>query len=455
MIGLKFNITALRISFAFLIISLALSVGPSGSSAKVFDPEVFVLDNGMTVVVVTNRRAPIVTHMVWYKVGAADEAPGESGLAHFLEHLMFKGTDSLGPGEFSEIIAENGGRENAFTSWDFTGYFQTVAADRLAIVMEHEADRMTGLKLSDELVLPEREVVREERRSRVENDPSAQLNEMIMASLFLNHPYRVPVIGWDHEISDLSTENALSFYRKWYAPNNAILIIAGDVDAEEVRPLAEKYYGVIPRKEVPQRLRPVEPPQRAERRVTLRSDRVNQPSLSIRYLAPSYRTAEGNEAYSLQIFEEIMTGGASSRLYRSLVVDQGIAAGAGAGYGPDRYDETQFLFYVSPRPGRDLEEAEAALRTEIERAISEGVTAEEVESAKRRLAASAIFARDPLGAAPNIIGRALTTGRTIEELEAWPERIEAVTVEDVNAAARALVDETRSVTGVLLPEPTT
>ena len=437
----------------FVFLLFLTSGGPA--VAKVFDPEVFTLDNGLQVVVVTNRRAPIVTHMVWYKVGAADEAPGESGLAHFLEHLMFKGTETLGPGEFSRIVAENGGRENAFTSWDYTGYFQSVASDRLEIVMEHEADRMTGLKLTDEIVLPEREVVREERRSRVDNDPGSQLFELINATLYLNHPYRVPVIGWDHEISALNTESALAFYRRWYAPNNAILIVTGDVDAAEVRRLAEKHYGPIAAKPVPARARPTEPPQHAARRVILKSPRVNQPNVSIRYLAPSYRTSNEGEVYALQVLEEILGGGSSSRLYRSLVVEQGLAAAAGAGYDADRYDQSIFSFFGSPRPGHEVDEVEAALRAEIERVLNEGVEAEEVAAAKKRMMAGAIYARDPLGAAPRIIGGALAAGRSIAELEAWPERIDAVSVEQVNAAARAVLRDERSVTGLLLPEPTT
>ena len=230
----------LGLGLAGLVIS-ALST----AQARVFDPESFMLDNGLQVVVITNRRAPIVTHMVWYKVGAADEAAGESGNAHFLEHLMFKGTKTLAPGEFSRIIAKNGGRENAFTGHDFTGYHQTVARDRLEIVMKYEADRMANLVLTDEVVLPERDVILEERRSRVDNDPGSKLQEMVRATLFLNHPYRIPVIGWEHEINELSTETALGFYKRWYAPNNAILVVAGDVTAAEVRPLAEKYYGKV------------------------------------------------------------------------------------------------------------------------------------------------------------------------------------------------------------------
>jgi zinc protease len=226
---------------------LVLASQPRGAQAKVFEPETFTLDNGLEVVVVANRRAPIVTHMLWYKVGAADEPPGKSGIAHFLEHLMFKGTDTLGPGEFSDIIARNGGQENAFTSYDYTGYFQTVAKDRLDIIMKYEADRMTNLTLSDEVVLPERDVVLEERRSRIDREPGAQLGEALRAVLFLHHPYGVPVIGWEEEIRGLTSADAIDFYRRWYAPNNAVLIVAGDVDAEEVRALAETHTGSFPR----------------------------------------------------------------------------------------------------------------------------------------------------------------------------------------------------------------
>jgi zinc protease len=423
--------------------------------ARVFDPETFTLANGLQVVVIENRRAPIVTHMVWYKVGAADESAGESGNAHFLEHLMFKGTKTLGPGEFSRIIAQNGGQENAFTSYDFTGYYQTVARDRLEIVMRHEADRMANLVLTDAVVLPERDVVREERRSRVDNEPAAHLRETMQAVLYLNHPYRVPVIGWDHEIKSLNTETALAFYRRWYAPNNAVLVVAGDVDAAEVRRLAEMYYGKVPAKAVPERNRPAEPPQYAARRVTLHSAQVRQPSLSISYLAPSHSTATGDAAYALQVFDQILGGGATSRLYKSLVVEQGLATSAGSRYDAMAYDLSSFDFYVSPRSGVDMAKLEEALRAELLRALRDGVTEAEVALAKKQLQAAAVFARDSLSTAPNIFGRALTTGRSVEDVEAWPDRIGAVTVEEVNAAARATLRDEESVTGQLLPEPIT
>ena len=422
--------------------------------AELFKPETFTLDNGLEVVVIPNHRAPIVSHMIWYKVGAADEPPGKSGIAHFLEHLMFKGTDKLEPGEFSEIIARNGGQENAFTSWDYTGYYQTIAKDRLEIMMQHEANRMTNLRLTDEVVETERQVVLEERRSRIDNEPQSRLNEMVTAALYLSYPYRVPIIGWKHEIEALSTQDILDFYRVWYAPNNAILVLQGDVTAAEVRPMVEKYYGVIPRAELPPRDRLAEPVHKAPRTVELESPRVRQPVVWIEHLAPSYGTAEQGEAYALQVLDEILGDGATSRLYRSLVVEQGTAAGAGSSYSPGGLGPSAFNVYVSPRPGTEIETAEAALRAEIDKLLEEGVTEDEVERAKIRLTAAATYARDRLGTAANIFGRALTTGQSVADVEAWPARIQAVTAEQVNSAARAVFQAKRSVTARLLPEPT-
>lgn len=449
---------ASRIGAFLLVLATALAAAaPAG--AKVFDPVSFTLDNGLQVVVVENHRAPIVHHSVWYRVGAADEQAGESGLAHFLEHLMFKGTEHLTPGEFSEIVAANGGQENAFTSWDYTGYYQMVAADRLEIMMKNEADRMANLRLTDDVVLPEREVVREERRSRIDNEPASQLGEISRAVQFLNHPYRIPIIGWDHEIEQLSTQAAIDFYDKWYAPNNAVLIVVGDVEPEQVRALAEKYYGVIPAKDIPERQRVVEPPQNAPREVRLTSARVRQPQVGISYLAPSYRQAaqdgSDSEAYALQVASEIIGGGATARLYSRLVVEQGIAGAAGAGYSPTNYDYSTFEFYVAPRPGQEIEPAEAALRKEIDLLLENGVTEEEVAAAKQRLVAGAVFARDNLSTAPRVIGAALTTGGSLEQVESWPERIDAVTAEQVNAALKAVLKPEQSVTSYLLPEPTT
>ncbi len=438
---------------AGLALALALSVGAASSEAAVFNPETFTLANGMQVVVVTNRRAPVVSHHVWYKVGSADSPVGKSGLAHFLEHLMFKGTETLAPGEFSRIVARNGGNENAFTGQDYTGYFQTIAKDRLETVMRMEADRMTNLRLLPEEVLTERDVVLEERSMRVDNDPGSRLGELVSATQYLNHPYRLPVIGWRQEMASFSREDALAFYRTWYAPDNAILIVAGDIDAAELRPLAEKYYGAIPARSVPERRRLLEPPQDAPREVDLADPRVQQPYLVRSYLAPSFSAGEINHAYPLEVLGEILGGTSTSRLYRSLVIGQKLATSAGSYYRGTALDLTTFRVYASPRPGVSLDDLEAAVDAELARLTSEPITADEVRRATSRMIAEAVYARDSLSSAVRSFGAALATGRTVADVEAWPERIGAVTVAEVNAAAAYVLDRGRSVTGRLRPAP--
>ncbi len=443
---------------AALVLALLFSLpwGGPPAAAGMFNPETFTLSNGMQVVVVPNHRVPVVTHMVWYKVGAAHEPPGRSGIAHFLEHLMFKGTETRAPGEFSAIVARNGGRENAFTSHDYTGYHQTVAKDRLDLVMGLEADRMTNLVIGADAVEPERLVVLEERRQRADNDPAAILREHINAALYLNHPYGRPVIGWEHEIRDLALDDILAFYRRWYAPNNAILVIAGDVTADEVRPLAEKHYGVIPA------AAPVaypvlrEPPQRAARRVVLRDERVRQPSWVRTYLAPSATTglADGgtaDQAVALQVLARVL-GSDTGRLHRALVVEGKVAVSAGAYYDPDRAGPSQFTVYAVPRDGVSEHGLEDAVERVIAHVEDTGVTAEEAERAKRRLRAEAVYARDSLRRGARVLGEALAIGRTVEDVEGWPDRVAAVTVADVQAALDAVMTETRSVTALLLPE---
>lgn len=426
---------------------------PSG--AAVFEPESFTLENGMQVVVVTNHRVPVVTHMVWYKVGAMDEPPGKSGLAHYLEHLMFKGTKTLKPGEFSAIVSRNGGRENAFTTQDYTGYYQSVAVDRLPLMMKIEADRMTHLVLDDDIIEPERAVVIEERRSRTDNDPSALLSEQINSVLFQNHPYRIPIIGWQHEIEGLSREDLLSFYRAWYAPNNAVLVISGDVTLEQVRPLAEKYYGVIPVRHLPKRVEWFEPPLNADRTVVLKHQLVRQPAWSRRFVAPSEVYGATKYADALQVLGEILSGGATSRLYRKLVVEQKIAVSAGAWYSGQSRGPGVFGFYISPAPGGDIDKLGAAMDAEIDLLIKKGVTNEEVAKAVQRLQDSAIYARDSYRTPARILGAALAIGRTVDDVESWPERIGAVTADDVNRAIAAVLKDKYSVTALLLPKPTT
>ncbi len=415
----------------------------------------FKLANGLEVIVIPDRRTPVVTHMVWYRVGSGDETPGKSGLAHFLEHLMFKGTEKNPAGRFSKVVATIGGQENAFTSQDYTAYFQRVTKENLEQVMTFEADRMTGLRLTDEVVLPEREVVIEERRTRTDNDPAAQLAEALTAALYVNHPYGRPIIGWMHEIRQLSRENALDFYTRFYTPNNAVLVLAGDLDDKEARALAEKTYGKVPRvAEVPPRMRPVEPEPRAHRRIALADARVQQPSMSRYYLVPSYRTATGNEAEALEILSHVLGGGQTSRLYRVLVVEKGIAANAGAWYQGTALDATRFGVYASPRPGVTLEALEAALDEVIEQVAKNGVNAEEVDRVKTRIIASTIFSQDNQTTLARIYGAAVTTGMTAASVKEWPAKIRSVTPEQIQAAAKNWLDLKRAVTGHLVrPQP--
>ncbi|MBT6136322.1 MAG: insulinase family protein [Rhodospirillaceae bacterium] len=441
----------MKLGSAFLIALFTAAIGlPALPEAKVFEPETFTLANGMQVVLVTDTRAPVVNHMVWYRVGSADEPTGKSGIAHFLEHLMFKGTKTLKPGEFSKIVARNGGQENAFTSQDYTGYYQTVARDRLEVVMRIEADRMANLQIIEREVIAERDVVLEERRSRVDNRASARLAEQVDAITYFAYPYRVPIIGWPDEVSRLTRDDALDFYRTWYAPNNAVLVVAGDISADALRPLAEKYYGAIPARAVPKRPRPAEPPHLTARRISLADPQVGQPSLGRRYLAPGYVHGETRHAYPLQVLSEILGGGTTSRLYRKLVVEDRIAISAGAWYGADGIGPQLFGFYLTPSQERSMAEGEAALDAEIVKILADGVTADEVARAKKRMLAEAVFVRDSVTAPARILGQAIVNGRTIADVEAWPDRVAEVTVAEVNDAARAVLILEHSVTSQLL-----
>lgn len=440
-------------SLLFLILLGSALLSPPARAQR-FAGETFTLDNGMQVVVVPNHRAPAVMQMVWYKVGGADDPLGKSGIAHFLEHLMFKGTAAAPPGAFTASISRSGGRNNAFTTQDYTAFHETVARDQLELVMRLEADRMTGLVLDDKVVLPERDVVLEERRMRIDNEPAALLAEQLRATLFLHHPYRNPNIGWETEIRGLGTADADAFYRKWYMPNNAILVIAGDVSAAEVRPIAEQYFGPIPSRPPPLRARVEEPRHYAATRLEMKSARAAQPRWSRSYLAPSYRLGETTHAYPLQVLAEILGGGASSRLYKILVLDRGLALSAGAHYSPSAIDLATFGVYASPKPGVSVADLEAAVDTELQRLVRDGVDPKEVQRAKERMQAASVYAGDSLSGPANIIGAALAIGQSLKEAEAWPERIGAVTPAEVDAAARAVLVERNSVTGVLLPEPT-
>jgi zinc protease len=440
---------------AIAIISAMMAWSPLARAETSPLPPVahFTLQNGLEVVVIPDRRTPVVTHMAWYKVGSADETPGKSGLAHFLEHLMFKGT-ARHPGGFSQYIATIGGQENAFTTTDYTGYFQRVAKSELKTMMEFEADRMTGLTLSDDVVKPELAVVLEEFNMRVANNPAGRLSQQMDAALYLNHPYGRPVIGWRKEIESLTREDALAFYRRFYTPNNAIVVIAGDVSPEEVKALAQETYGKVPRvAEIAPRVRPQEPAQEAPRTVTLADPRVNQPSLSRYYLAPGHGRDTARDCEALEVLVHILGRGSNSRLYQALVAGNGaLAVSASASYDSTALDTTRMAVAATPKPGVSLAQLEQAMDAVLEELVSRGVTEDELERAKNRMIADAIYAQDNQRTLAQWYGASLASGGSIERLRQWPVRIRAVTAEDVRSAARTWLDKRQSVTGYLVKE---
>ncbi|MGB6315565.1 MAG: pitrilysin family protein [Pseudolabrys sp.] len=428
---------------------------PSLAVAQQRGPEVadFTLANGLELIVIPDHRAPVVTHMIWYKVGAADETPGKSGLAHFLEHLMFKGTAKNPTGKFSQVVARIGGQENAFTSQDYTGYYQRVPSDQLKTVVEFEADRMTGLQLTDDVVLPERNVILEEQNQRIGNNPRARLGEQIDAALYLNNPYGKPVIGWRHEMEELSRDDAIGFYRRFYAPNNAVVVIAGDVDPAKARALVEETYGKVPRhNNLPPRIRAQEPPPVAARSLTLADARAEIPTLQREYLVPSFATSKRGESMALEVLAHILGSGSNSRLYRGLVVDKQVAVAANAWYDASTLDLSKFAIGGSPRPGVTLTQLEAETDAIVVEVIAKGVTAEELERAKTRLIADAVYALDNQASMARWYGTAMTTGASVNDVKNWPDRIRAVTAEQVQDAARQWLDKRRSVTGYLVKD---
>jgi zinc protease len=434
-----------------MLVAALAACGGAARAAAGPDVTDFKLANGLEVVVVPDHRAPVVTHMIWYKVGAADETTGKSGLAHFLEHLMFKGTEKHPGAAFSQDVAAIGGQENAFTTSDYTGFFQRVPREHLKEMMALEADRITNLVLTDEVVKPELNVVLEEQNMRVANNPSARLSEQVDAALYLNHPYGRPVIGWRHEIEKLTRDDALAFYKRFYTPNNAIVVVAGDVTPEEVKADAEETYGkVAVRTEIAPRQRPTEPVQEAPRTVTLADPRVEQPSVSREYLAPSETSAKPGESEALDVLAHVLGTGANSRLYRTLVVDKGMALSAGAFYSGTALDYAKLGVYAAPKPGVTLHEVEQGIDAVINDVIAHGVTADELDRAKTRLIADAVYAQDNQATLARWYGAALATGQTVDMVKTWPDRIRAVTADDIQQAARTWLDRRQSVTGYLV-----
>jgi zinc protease len=432
---------------ALLSALLVPAAAMAETSGKVTD---FMLENGMQVVVVEDHRAPVVQHMLWYRAGSADEPKGSSGVAHFLEHLLFKATDTLASGELSATVAANGGRDNAFTSYDYTAYFQRIAADRLELMMTMEADRMKNIRLTPENIATERNVIIEERNQRTENNPQALFGEQIAAAQYLNHRYGTPVIGWMHEMEELDLDDALRFYELYYSPNNTVLVVSGDVTPEEVRTLAERHYGPIPRNPaLPERLRTEEPRQNAERRVIFRDARVAQPYLSRSYLVPERDSGAQQTAAALTILGEILGGGSTSYLSEKLEFDTQTATFTSAWYSGVSLDDTTFRMVVVPSEGVSLAQGEAALDLALADFRAAGVDPEQLERIKLQLRASEIYAQDNVDGIANRYGSALTSGLTIADVAAWPDILAAVSAEDIMQAATLLRREA-SVTGWLM-----
>lgn len=426
----------------------ALTLWVAAGQALAEDVTHFTLDNGLEVVVITDARAPVATHMLWYKAGSADEPQGKSGVAHFLEHLMFKATDTLDAGEFSSTVAANGGSDNAFTSYDYTGYFQRVAADRLGLMMQMEANRMNNLALTDEDIRTEGAVIIEERNQRTENSPGALAGEQFRAAQFLNHRYGVPIIGWMHEMSALTMADVQAFYASHYAPNNAILVVAGDVTPDEVRRLAETHYGPLPAEDIAPRNRPAEPPQRGERRIIYDDPRVSQPYLVRSYLAPERDPGAQEKAAALVYLAELLGGSSfTSDLGRALQFDSQTALYTAASYSGNALDDVTFSIVVAPSPDVSLSEAEAAMDQVIADFLTGEIADDRMESIRTQLRASEIYARDDTGGIARRYGAALTQGLTVADVQAWPELLQAVSADQVKAVAAELFDIDRAVTG--------
>ncbi len=439
-------------------LALGLAAAPLVANAAGEVTE-FTLDNGLHVVVIEDHRSPAITHMMWYRAGAADEVQGQSGIAHFLEHLMFKATDDLESGEFSATVEANGGSDNAFTSWDYTAYHQRIAADRLGLMMQMEADRMRDLILDEAEVATERLVIIEERAQRTDSSPGALFNEQLSSAIYLNHPYGRPIIGWRHEMEELSLQDARDWYEEHYHPNNAILIVAGDATPDEVRALAEEHYGPIPANPAIEaretRERPSEPPHIAERRVIYEDERVANPYVSINYLAPERNSGDQETAAALTLLAEVLGGsGFTSVLPRELQLEDERSLFTGAYYGGVNLDTTTFALINMPLPDRSLEQAEADILAEIDEFLEEGIDPAQFERIQFQIEAARIFEEDNVAGLARAYGTALTSGLTVADVQAWPDILAATTIDDVMAAAREIFAQEATVTGYLMrPEP--
>nr|WP_010391884.1 pitrilysin family protein [Paracoccus sp. TRP] len=444
------NILSRLTPFALVLAATpALAEMPKGISH-------FTLDNGLEAVVIEDHRAPVVVQMLWYRIGSADEQPGKSGIAHYLEHLMFKGTDKLAAGELSKTVTANGGMDNAFTSYDFTTYFQRIASDRLPLIMEMESDRMANLRIGEDDWQAERQVVLEERSQRTDSDPGSQFAEERSAVQFYNHPYGRPVIGWRQEMEGLTREDAIAWYDAHYAPNAAVLVVAGDVTADQVRELAQKYYGPVPPKpDAARKPRPQEPVQRSPRRIERVDARVAQPVLIRTVIAPERNPGDQQTAAALTVLADLLAGSAQTSVLARDLVLTGKALYVNAFYDGLSVDPTTFGISLVPVPGVPNDEAEAALDAALTKFLTDGPDPAQLERVKTSIRAARVYAQDSAHGRAYDYGQGLAVGLTVEDVNDWPDILAAVTPEDIRAAAKLVLDSKVSVTGWLLPAPGT
>jgi zinc protease len=426
---------------------LALLVG--GAQAAVTD---VTLENGMRVIVHEDHRAPVMVSQVWYRAGAIDEFNGTTGVAHVLEHMMFKGTQSVPPGEFSKRIAAAGGRENAFTSRDHTAYFQQMQKDRLELAMQLEADRMANLVISDELFAKEIQVVMEERRLRTEDQPQSVVYERLMATAYQAHPYRRPIIGWMDDLSNMTAQDARDWYARWYVPNNATLVVAGDVKADTVVALAKKHFGALPPRTLPPRKPQAEPAQVGEKRIVVKAP-AQLPYLLMAWHAPTLRDwSKDNTPYALQILAGVLSGNDSARLQKTLVKTQQIAVNASAGYDAVARGPGMFMVDATPAPGKSVATLEKAIRDELKRVQREGISEAELARVKAQVIAADVYQRDSLFYQAMQLGEYAIAGLPPEALAGRVDKLRAVTAKEVQAAARQWLQDDRLSVAELDPQ---
>ena len=436
-----------------LVAGLALTASAASFAAESADTFEKVLDNGLKVIVKEDHRAPTAAHMVWYRVGAMDEVTGSTGIAHALEHMMFKGTASVGPGEFNKRVAEAGGRDNAFTNLDYTAYFQQVPKARLADMMALEADRMANLKLAPEEFAKEIQVVMEERRMRTDDSPRAKLQEAMLAATFQAHPYRRPVIGWMPDLQQMTASDAQAWYQRWYAPNNAVLVVVGDVSKDEVFALAEKTYGQVKAHELPQRKPLGEPQQEGVRRVVVKAP-AELPYVALAWKVPKLTdVTKDREAYALEVLAGVLDGTDAARLSRNLVRGSRLAVSADASYDATERGPALFMLAGSPSEGHKAGELETALRAEIGKIAREGVSAEELERVKTQVVASQVFKRDSMFGQAMEMGATEMSGFSWRDIDRMVEQLRTVSGEEVQAVAKKYFGEDTLTVGTLDPQP--